>query len=117
MQAIFVELSVDVLTGRINGLLFQAEDEDAIIKFEPKVDFSGEEAGGRYLDLHEQFQIFVNSKFKKDITYSEFCVLFDQFSDVPRDCRLSRPYRCFPVMGQTGVFIRHIQSLRGSGKS
>ena len=57
------------------------------------MDFSGEEGGGRYLDLHEQFQLFVNSKFKREIPYSEYCVTFDDFKDIQRESRLSKPYR------------------------
>lgn len=68
------------------------------------MDFSGEENGGRYLDLHEQFQMFVNSRFKKDIPYSEFCVTFDQTADIPRECRLSRPYRCAWIIVQNTLF-------------
>lgn len=43
--------------------------------------------------MHEQFQIFVNSKFKRDVTYPEYCVDFAEFKEVPRDSKLSRPYR------------------------
>ena len=71
----------------------QTEDEEAVIHAEPKVDFSGEEGGGRYLDLHEQFQLFVNSRFKREIPYSEYCVSFDQFDEISRESRMSRPYR------------------------
>jgi splicing factor 3A subunit 3 len=74
----------------------QAESDEAIVRMETKVDFSGEEVGGRYLDLHEHFHDFVNSKFKRDIPYSEFCVSFDDFADISRDHRLSKPYRSPP---------------------
>ena len=60
---------------------------------EPKVDFSGEEGGGRYLDLHLHFHTFVNSKFKRDLSYPEYAVAFDDFKDIPRQHRISRPYR------------------------
>ena len=64
-----------------------------MLKEEPKVDFSGEEGGGRYLDLHQHFNVFMNSKFKRDMSYADYCVAFDEFSAVPRDQRVSRSYR------------------------
>ena len=74
-------------------MCWQTEDEDEVLNAEPKVDFSGEEGGGRFLDLHEHFHTLQNSKFKREIPYSEYCVTFDDFEVVPREHRLSRPYR------------------------
>lgn len=37
-------------------------DEDLLHQFEGQVEFSGEEMGGRCLDLHSHFQVYVNSK-------------------------------------------------------
>lgn len=41
----------------------QAENDEEALKEEPHVEFTGEEGYGRYLDLHQLFQLFVNSKF------------------------------------------------------
>ena len=71
----------------------QAEDDDEILKAEPKIDFSGEEAGGRYLDLHEHFHAFQNSKFKREMPYSEYCITFDSFEDISREHKFTKPYR------------------------
>lgn len=57
------------------------------------MDFSGEEGGGRYLDLHEHFNDFKNSKFKRDVAYSDYCTSFDDFKETPREQRIGRPYR------------------------
>jgi splicing factor 3A subunit 3 len=40
----------------------QAEDSEHLLKEEPRVEFSGDEGLGRYLDLHDSFQRFVNGE-------------------------------------------------------
>lgn len=45
----------------------QAENDEPLLKEEPHVDFTGEEALGRYLDLHEHHMTFINSKFGKKV--------------------------------------------------
>ena len=73
--------------------------------------FTGEEAGGRYLDLHPLYQRFLNSKWRSgEVTYAEFVTRIATFDDVPRAYRTSRAYRhapfpegvptsCFPILG------------------
>lgn len=43
----------------------QAENDEALLAEAPSVAFSGEEAMGRFLDLHELHQAFCNAKFGK----------------------------------------------------
>ena len=55
--------------------------------------FSGDEVGGRYLDVHEHFHCYVNAKFGKQLDYLEYLTSFSEFSEVSRQHRLSKPYR------------------------
>lgn len=59
----------------------------------PEVPFSGEEVGGRYLDLHEHFHTFVNAKFGKQLDYVEYLVSFAGLDDIARPQRLTKQYR------------------------
>ncbi|MEW5300908.1 MAG: hypothetical protein WDW36_003801 [Sanguina aurantia] len=55
---------IEALGGRFPSTDFtEAENDDEALKEEPHVEFTGEEGYGRYLDLHQLFQLFVNSKF------------------------------------------------------
>jgi hypothetical protein len=74
--------------------LGQAEPEEEALKEVPEVPFSGEEVGGRYLDLHEHFHRFVNAKFGKQLDYVEYLVSFSDVDEIPRQQRLSKPFRC-----------------------
>ncbi|GJU86309.1 splicing factor SF3a60 [Tanacetum coccineum] len=58
----------------------------------PQIKFSGEEGYGRYLDMHELHRDFVNSKFGKQIDYSEFIEVFPQLQHIPSKMKMSRPY-------------------------
>jgi hypothetical protein len=70
----------------------QAEPDKAP-KFEVKVDFSGEEVGGRYLDLHDHFRHFINAKFGRKLEYPEYVSLIAHFDDIPRQQRSTKAYR------------------------
>lgn len=56
--------------------------------------FSGEEGGGRYLDLHAHFHRFVNAKFGHQLDYTAFVAALPCTEGVPRQQRLGQPYRC-----------------------
>lgn len=56
--------------------------------------FSGEEGGGRYLDLHAPFHRFVNAKFGRQMDYTAFVAELPGTQDVPRALKLGQPYRC-----------------------
>lgn len=75
------------------GTHYQAEDESAALKLEPPLEFSGEEALGRYLDLHEHHQRFINSKFGRQLDYAGYAAALDSFEEIPRRQRLTKPYR------------------------
>lgn len=79
-------------------LLLQAENDELALREEPKVDFSGEEGQGRFLDLHEHYHTFINSKFghskeQAPKEYQEYVSSVTDFAQIPRQNRISRPYR------------------------
>lgn len=74
------------------GGAVQAETDKAL-RPEPKVEFSGEEVGGRYLDLHEHYRRFLNLKVGRKLEYPEYVSLFAHFDDIPRHKRISHSYR------------------------
>nr|GEX10005.1 splicing factor SF3a60 homolog [Tanacetum cinerariifolium] len=50
------------------------------------------EGYGRYLDMLELHTDFVNSKFGKQIDYSDFIEVFPQLQHIPSKMKMSRPY-------------------------
>ena len=71
----------------------QAPNEDEALKEVVEVSFSGDEVGGRYLDVHEHFRNYVNAKFGKQLDYLEYLTSFSDVSGITRQFRLSKPYR------------------------
>ncbi|PRQ56090.1 putative transcription factor C2H2 family [Rosa chinensis] len=69
------------------------EEHEALLKEEPQVEFSGEEAYGRYLDLHELYNQYINSKFGEPIEYSAYLDVFSQPHKIPRKLKSTRQYR------------------------
>ncbi|KAK9292592.1 hypothetical protein L1049_020566 [Liquidambar formosana] len=69
------------------------EDFEELLKEEPRIEFSGEEASGRYLDLHELYNQFINSKFGEPIEYSAYLDVFSQTDKIPRKLKSTRQYR------------------------
>ena len=74
-------------------MLAQAPDEEEALKEVVEVSFSGDEVGGRYLDVHEHFHRFVNAKFGKQLDYLEYLTSFSEVSGISRQHRLGKPYR------------------------
>ncbi|MCL7027487.1 hypothetical protein MKW94_001726, partial [Papaver nudicaule] len=76
------------------------EESEELLKEEPHVEFSGEEGHGRYLDLHELYNIYINSKFAEDpadpskkIEYSAYLDVFSQPHKISWKLKLTRQYR------------------------
>ncbi|KAK7410706.1 hypothetical protein VNO78_01709 [Psophocarpus tetragonolobus] len=79
------------------------DDYEALLKEEPQIEFSGEEALGRYLDLHELYYQYVNSKFgefinsksgeRERIEYSAYVDVFSDTDKIPRKMKMTRQYR------------------------
>jgi len=60
-----------------SGRLVDAnEDYEARLKEEPIIAFSGEEGNGRYLDLHDMYNQYINSKFGERVEYSAYLDVF-----------------------------------------
>ncbi|KAJ1966011.1 Pre-mRNA-splicing factor sap61 [Dipsacomyces acuminosporus] len=64
---------------------------------EEKLDamFSGEERFGRYVDLHEQHELYLNIKDAKQITYLEYLGEFQRFEQYPRKNKLLQQYTAY----------------------
>ncbi|KAJ0042765.1 hypothetical protein Pint_17711 [Pistacia integerrima] len=69
------------------------EEYENLLKEEPLIEFSGEEAFGRFLDLHELFNQYINSKFGEHIEYSAYLDVFSQPLKIPRKMKMTRQYR------------------------
>ncbi|KAK1302527.1 hypothetical protein QJS10_CPB12g01097 [Acorus calamus] len=69
------------------------DDGEEILKEEPRIEFSGEESFGRYLDMHELYNEYVNSKFGEPIEYSAFLDAFSQTHKIPRHLKQMRQYK------------------------
>ncbi|EEF48955.1 splicing factor 3a, putative [Ricinus communis] len=74
------------------GVVDANEDHEASLKEEPAVDFTGEEAFGKYLDMHELYNQYINSKFGEPIEYSAYLDIFPQLHNIPRKLKLNRQY-------------------------
>uniref|UniRef100_A0A1J3JT40 Splicing factor 3A subunit 3 n=1 Tax=Noccaea caerulescens TaxID=107243 RepID=A0A1J3JT40_NOCCA len=69
------------------------EDYEARLKEEPVIAFSGEEGAGRYLDLHDLYNQYINSKFGERVEYSAYLDVFSQPDKIQRKLKFSRQYR------------------------
>lgn len=49
------------------------------------VDFTDEEGYGKYLDLHESYNLYINLKGIDKVDYVTYLNIFDQFYDIPKD--------------------------------
>ncbi|KAL4446223.1 hypothetical protein ABPG77_003030 [Micractinium sp. CCAP 211/92] len=93
--------------------LTEAENDEALLQEQPAVPFSGEEAMGRFLDLHESFQTFINSKFGKQIDYFTYVSSVTDFGSIPRAQKLSKQYRDYlgGLVGYLESFHERTQPL------
>lgn len=69
------------------------DEYEQLLEEEPQIEFSGEEAYGRYLDLHELYNDYINSKFGKQIDYTAYLEVFSQPHHIPRKLKMTRQYR------------------------
>ncbi|KAG8381154.1 hypothetical protein BUALT_Bualt06G0092900 [Buddleja alternifolia] len=69
------------------------DEYEQLLKEEPIIEFTGEEAFGRYLDLHELYNDYINSKFGKQIEYSAYLDIFSEPDTIPHKLKLTRQYR------------------------
>jgi splicing factor 3A subunit 3 len=71
-------------------VLDTGDDPEELLKEEPYIDFSGEEAYGKFLDMHELYNRFLNSKFGHPIEYSAFLEEFYQTHQIARHHKLTK---------------------------
>ncbi|XP_030532398.1 splicing factor SF3a60 homolog [Rhodamnia argentea] len=69
------------------------EEYEELLKEEPQIEFSGEEAFGRYLDMHELYHQYINCKFGEPIEYSAYLDVFSQPERISRKLKLTRQYK------------------------
>lgn len=76
------------------------DEYEQLIEEEPQIEFSGEEAYGRYLDMHELYNDFINSKFGsinletgEKYDYVAYLEVFSQPHKISRKLKMSRQYR------------------------
>ncbi|CAN6327909.1 unnamed protein product [Urochloa humidicola] len=69
------------------------DDYEELLKEEPVIEFTGEEAFGRYLDLHELYNEFINSKFGTPMEYSAYVGCFSQTEKISQSHKRTRQYR------------------------
>ncbi|XP_042033259.1 splicing factor SF3a60 homolog [Salvia splendens] len=69
------------------------DEYEHLLKEEPVIEFTGEEAFGRYLDLHELYNEYINSKFGKQIEYSAYLDVFSDTRKISSKLKLTRQYR------------------------
>ncbi|XP_050223582.1 splicing factor SF3a60 homolog [Mercurialis annua] len=75
------------------GLVDTNEDYEAALKEEPVIHFTGEEAFGKYLDMHELYNQYINSKFGEPIEYSAYLDIFPEPHNIPIKLKFNRQYR------------------------
>ncbi|XP_051142789.1 splicing factor SF3a60 homolog [Andrographis paniculata] len=69
------------------------DEYEELLKEEPIIEFTGEEAFGRYLDLHELYNEYINSKFGQQIEYTAYLDVFSDPGRIPQKLKLTRQYR------------------------
>ncbi|XP_060203845.1 splicing factor SF3a60 homolog [Lycium barbarum] len=75
------------------GIIDTSDEYEQLLKEEPQIEFSGEEGSGRYLDLHELFNEYINSKFGEPIEYTAYLDVFSQPQKIPRKAKSTRQYQ------------------------
>lgn len=74
------------------AIIDTGDEYEQLLKEEPQIEFSGEEGSGRYLDLHELFNEYINSKFGEPIEYTAYLNVFSQPQKIPRKAKSTRQY-------------------------
>nr|CAD1824037.1 unnamed protein product [Ananas comosus var. bracteatus] len=94
------------------------EDYEELLKEEPHIEFSGEEAFGRFLDMHELYNEFINSKFGAPMEYSAYVGTFSQTDKIPLNLKLTRQYREYleHVLEYLISFLERTQPLQDLGR-
>lgn len=73
------------------------EEYEQMFKEDPVLDFSGEEAFGRYIDLHEFYNRYINSKFGEPMEYTAYLEVFSQPQKIPCKLKMTMQYKDYIV--------------------
>ncbi|CAA7026692.1 unnamed protein product [Microthlaspi erraticum] len=85
------------------------EDYEARLKEEPAIAFRGEEgSSGLYLDLHEMYNQYINSKFGEKVEYSAYLNVFSQLDKIQFNLKLSLQYKKY-IEALLGYLINFFQ--------
>uniref|UniRef100_A0ACD5VTM5 Uncharacterized protein n=1 Tax=Avena sativa TaxID=4498 RepID=A0ACD5VTM5_AVESA len=92
----------------------ETDDHEELLKEEPAVEFSGEEAFGRYLDLHELYNEFINSKFGSLMEYSAYVGTFSQTEKITHSLKATRQYKEYleHILEYLTYFLRRTEPLQ-----
>lgn len=76
------------------------------------VEFTDEEGGGRYLDLNQCYDMFLNLRGVEKVDYIDYLMTFDHVFDIPRE-RKNKDYRSYlqTLNGYLHDYIIRIQPL------
>lgn len=94
-----------------NNDVTEAEDDQEALKYEPAVEFSGEEAYGKYLDLHEHYNQFINKKFGDHIEYADYLTILLEFENIPRKVKFEKQYK--QIKTSRNAFLRVLKGVCG----
>ncbi|CAI7876565.1 unnamed protein product [Closterium sp. NIES-53] len=78
-------------------------DVDELIKDEPWLPFSGEEALGKHVDMHAWHQQLCNAKFGRTMDYPTFLDQLPQTHKIPRNFKFTKAYRTY--MGGVAEYL------------
>ncbi|CAA7034050.1 unnamed protein product [Microthlaspi erraticum] len=67
-------------------------DNEAVLKEDPVIAFTGEECFGRYLDLHDLHNQYINSSFGERVDYSAYLDVFSQPEKISPELKMSSQY-------------------------
>ncbi|CAI5536033.1 unnamed protein product [Closterium sp. Naga37s-1] len=93
-------------------------DVDELIKDEPWVQFSGEEAMGKHVDMHAWHQQLCNARFGRAMDYPTFLDQLPQTHKIPRNFKFTKAYRTYVggVAEYLESFFRRTQPLQDLAK-
>eukprot|EP00245_Coleochaete_scutata_P011206 TRINITY_DN4114_c0_g1_i1.p1 TRINITY_DN4114_c0_g1~~TRINITY_DN4114_c0_g1_i1.p1 ORF type:complete len:513 (-),score=146.40 TRINITY_DN4114_c0_g1_i1:146-1684(-) len=85
---------------------------------EPEVEFSGEENFGKYVDMHELYNKYINAKFGQPMEYSAYIMEFTQTHKIPRHFKFSKQYQDYlqELLQYLRSFFERTQPLQETDK-
>jgi splicing factor 3A subunit 3 len=78
-----------------NALAPGRDATDAALAEETRCEFTGEEGGGRYLDLHELYRLFTNAPFGRQVDYLAYLDALSDFGAIARPKKFHKSYAAY----------------------